>query len=156
MDIIAAGNFYIGVRSISPGFTRTGWWYDYLEGDSLWVSSLDTTISYSPGEYHVYTTKKIDPGFEITTSVKQSFLQPKSLAIMPSPNSGAFWIPVPADATGIPEVQIINASGFSIPALLSREADGWKVSMPDAAPGLYVVRLLLPENIYIGKMILQD
>lgn len=156
MDIAAAGNFYIGVRSLSPGFTRTGWWYDYLEGDSLWVSSLDTVISYLPGEYHVYTTKKIDPGFEITTSIQPAPMQPKPLVITPSPNTGEFRIAIPADRAGIPDLEIINVSGLVIPAVLSREADAWRVNITAAVPGMYVVRLLFPEDIYIGKMVLRN
>lgn len=62
LNAIVIGNFEIGSRSIAPGFQHTGWWYDYITGDSLNVENQLMNIILKAGEYRVYLDEKIgDP-----------------------------------------------------------------------------------------------
>ena len=44
---------------VNPAFSKSGWWYSYFEGDSLNVSDLQAPISLKPGEYRIYTSKRL-------------------------------------------------------------------------------------------------
>ena len=54
-DAIVVGNYRTSAIDMTPGFTHTGMWYDYLSGDAIDVTNLDATMPFAPGEFHVYT-----------------------------------------------------------------------------------------------------
>jgi hypothetical protein len=57
---IVVGNFDVVSASKSPSFTQTGWWYDYLTGDSVNVSDANMNINFAAGAYRIYTSKKVE------------------------------------------------------------------------------------------------
>ena len=70
---VVMGNFGVANRSVQPMFHRPGTWFDYFSGDTLDIQTLDTTMTYQPGEFHVYTTSRFDPpGDKILTDLKES------------------------------------------------------------------------------------
>ena len=154
MDIIVAGNFYIGARNIAPGFTKSGWWYDYLSGDSLQVSATDTAFSFLPGAYHVYTTKRMPLGFEITTSLADQFTSIANIDVMPAVNSGEFYISKPVQYTAQSEIFIFNMTGEAIPVRTTDAGEQIRITV-DVPSGMYGVNLIVGQTLYTGKMIVQ-
>lgn len=61
MDVVALGNFDVNAQTITPNFYKTGKWYDYFTGESITVVNGDDPIFLKPGEYHLYTNKKLAP-----------------------------------------------------------------------------------------------
>ncbi len=61
MDVDIIGNFDVTAGNITPVFQKTGTWYDYFSGDSINVSDVNAAITLQPGEYHIYTTKRLTP-----------------------------------------------------------------------------------------------
>lgn len=59
MDATILGNFDTKEREIPAGFQHTGWWYEYFSGDSLNVTNTNVELTFSPGEYRIYTDKNI-------------------------------------------------------------------------------------------------
>jgi hypothetical protein len=59
MNTVVIGNFDVTSSSASVGFAHTGYWYNYLTGDSILVSGNTMVITLAAGEYRVYTDKKI-------------------------------------------------------------------------------------------------
>ena len=59
MNTVVIGNFDVTSSSASVGFARTGYWYNYLTGDSIKVSGASMVVTLAAGEYRVYTDKKI-------------------------------------------------------------------------------------------------
>lgn len=57
---IVVGNFDVVSASKSPSFTQTGWWYDYLTGDSVNVSDANMSMNFAAGAYKIYTSKKVE------------------------------------------------------------------------------------------------
>lgn len=73
MAMTVITNMDVEANDIIPGFQETGWWYDYLSGDSLEVSDVDATMELAPGEFHIYTNvKQQTPTEEVLTSVRES------------------------------------------------------------------------------------
>ena len=60
MSVVVLGNFDVVEGSIDPNFYSTGTWYDYWTGDSLVVSDVNEQILLAPGEYRLYTSKKLN------------------------------------------------------------------------------------------------
>ena len=58
MDVTVLGNFDIITQEVDPAFPNTGKWYEFFTGDSLEVSNPTQPISFLPGEYRLYTTRK--------------------------------------------------------------------------------------------------
>ncbi|MEN8155814.1 MAG: alpha-amylase family glycosyl hydrolase [Bacteroidota bacterium] len=63
MDVRIIGNFDVVEQSMDPSFSKAGWWYDYFGRDSSDVANLNEPILLQPGEFRIYTTKRLgDPG----------------------------------------------------------------------------------------------
>ncbi|MEM7108800.1 MAG: alpha-amylase family glycosyl hydrolase [Bacteroidota bacterium] len=60
MDIVITGNFGLSTGDISPGFPETGTWYDYFSGDSINVKQIEQAIEFSPGEFHIFTSERLE------------------------------------------------------------------------------------------------
>jgi len=60
MSMIILGNFNVTEDEIDPDFYHTGSWYDFWTGDSLEVTNVNEVISLKPGEYRLYTDKKLN------------------------------------------------------------------------------------------------
>ena len=57
---LVLGNFDVVNASKSPSFTQSGWWYDYLTGDSINVTDVNMSMNFSAGAYKIYTNKKVE------------------------------------------------------------------------------------------------
>ena len=70
MRSVIIGNFGVTNGSINPIFFNTGVWYDYFSGDSIIVSNVTEEISLDPGEFHIYTNKKLEtPEYDILNPI---------------------------------------------------------------------------------------
>jgi hypothetical protein len=155
MDMVVVGNFHVGNRDIAPVFTKTGWWYDYLSGDSLQVTDVNMTIPYLPGEYHVYTTKKIAIDFEITTSIVNLDFSPFALEIFPTVNQGRFDIKLPTDVAGIPAVYAWDLAGNKCNISTEDHGDRIETTTQNVTPGMYIINVVVDRTIYSGKVVVQ-
>jgi hypothetical protein len=84
MDVRVVGNFDVLPASATLSFSSTGDWYDYFSGDTLRLTGTDTTVLLDPGEYHIYTNKKIETPV-LATDVKEIPVQ-KSNYVQAYPN----------------------------------------------------------------------
>ena len=155
MDIVAAGNFHVGNRDIAPVFTKTGWWYDYMNDDSLLVSDVNMIIPYTPGEYHVYTTKRLKLDFEITTSLTDVEISSQPLEIYPTLNQGSFDILLPSESTGITQVYIWDITGQKIDFQTQIASDRIKTDLKQAVSGIYIVNVIQDKKLYSGRILVQ-
>jgi hypothetical protein len=155
MDVVVCGNFNVGNRDIAPVFTKTGWWYDYLTGDSLQVTDVNMIITYVPGEYHVYTTKRVTFDFDITSSIADFEFSSQPLDIRPSVNHGQFDITLPTDVISTPEVYVWDMTGRKLDINTRNEGDHIETKILNATPGIYFVNVILDRTIYTGKVVVQ-
>lgn len=72
MDVSIIGNFNLSPQNITPGFSGTGYWYDYFSGDSILVTSISEVFALAPGEFHIFTNKKLPtPEQGLLTDIKE-------------------------------------------------------------------------------------
>jgi hypothetical protein len=67
---VIIGNFGVSTNSMNPLFYSTGMWYDFFSGDSIFVSNVSEEIMLEPGEFHIYTDRKLEtPEDDILNSI---------------------------------------------------------------------------------------
>lgn len=59
MKVNVLGNFGVSTTNGTFNFQQTGKWYDFFTGDSIVVTNTSYPMTFEPGEYHLYTTKKL-------------------------------------------------------------------------------------------------
>jgi hypothetical protein len=134
MDVRIIGNFDVLNQAIDPSFSRSGWWYNYFDGDSLDVTDLHGSISLEPGEYRVYTTKRLLTP-EITAGVDTYVSDRREFHVYPNPVSGMLYMePLPESS----RLTILNSAGQELIMLeLKQNQDHADLSW--LPPGLYVL-----------------
>lgn len=60
MNAVILDNFDVVSQDAVPNFYFPGRWYDYISGDSLQVTDTNAPLSYEPGEFHIYTSVKLE------------------------------------------------------------------------------------------------
>jgi len=140
MDIRIIGNFGVESFSVNPSFSKSGWWYGYFEGDSIEVTDPQEPIMLGPGEYRLYTSKRlIKP--DITAAIREKVPDRNELQVYPNPARGILFMePVP----DISRLTIINNSGQVI-RIINMERMQDHVDLSSLPPGLYIL------NRRIGK-----
>lgn len=154
MDIAVVGNYHLASREVTPGFSKIGVWYDYISGDSIEVSELNMTVPLNAGEYRIYTTRKVDPGFDITTDLNDFIQVRTDVKIVPMPNEGNFEIHFPT-AGLFTSVRATDVSGKDIPCSYMLMHDSTiKIEM-NAPSGIYLLWLIGKEGIQIEKVVIK-
>jgi len=134
MDVRILGNFDVVQQSVDPSFSNTGWWYSYFEGDSLEVSDLNQSIALEPGQFQIYTTKKLSKP-EITARLVEHEANPASFQVYPNPFSGWLQIePVPENS----RLTVIQSSGQVVDEFELQENQD-QVDLSTLSPGLYLL-----------------
>jgi 1,4-alpha-glucan branching enzyme len=73
MNVTIIGNFDVLNKSIIPSFQNTGIWYDYFSGDSINVANTQDFMNLQPGEFHIYTSKRLaTPETDILSDVQET------------------------------------------------------------------------------------
>ncbi len=94
MDATILGNFDVIARSVVPGFTRRGMWYELYTGDSLNVTDTTAVLAFKAGEYRLYTTVKLQKPYFTGISDGQlpGILEPGHVMAYPNPSPGRFTV----------------------------------------------------------------
>ncbi len=60
MNVVIVGNFDVESQTINVTFPNTGTWNNFFDGTEFEVSTTLQSINLAPGEYKMFTTKKLD------------------------------------------------------------------------------------------------
>jgi len=134
MDVRIIGNFDVSIQSVDPSFSRTGWWYNYFDGDSTYVTDLHGTISMEPGKYRFYTTKRvIQP--EITAGIANYKVKRVDFQVYPNPVSGMLYMePIPESS----RLKVLNNAG-QVLKMFELEQNQYHADLSFLPPGLYIL-----------------
>jgi hypothetical protein len=151
MNANILGNFGITASSITPFFPQPGKWYEYFTGDSINVLNVNDPINLQPGEYRLYTTKKLaSPGTLLGINDLKMPEKEHFVSVYPNPSSAKFNFvidnPYPAQLS----ISIYDMSGkiirqlktsISSDAIQSVEWDGKSAEGSLAPGGIYFVQV---------------
>lgn len=162
MDAVVIGNFDVNSGSIQPGFTRTGYWYEYFTGDSIQVNALDAFIDLKAGEYRIYTTKKIttpQTGLGINSPTGEN---PVISTPYPNPSSGQVTIPIYIEMESRVEIEILDITGRSVGKVFSgilnrgdNEVKFLPLDFIRRNNGVYLLRITAGNFTKTHKLLLQ-
>ncbi len=84
MDVRIIGNFDVVAQPVSPSFSQQGRWYDFFSGDSLEVTDVNGQVSLEPGQFRIYTTRRLNKP-EITASIGEYDRYKAGFRVYPNP-----------------------------------------------------------------------
>jgi len=90
-EVVILGNFDVIPRSINPGFTEPGVWYDYFGKTSIDVSDISAPIDLQPGAFYLYSKNPL-PDDNPTTSVFQDLPTHTHIEVYPNPGSKQVYV----------------------------------------------------------------
>ncbi len=157
------GNFGITESSIQPAFQQSGKWYEYFTGDSITVVNVNDLVSLQPGEYRLYTSKRLaNP--ELVTSVDDpaSETEVQKITVYPNPFNKEILISISGGETSRQyKIDIFSAYGTPIRTITVLAGitqviwDGKTSGGTDAAKGLYIIRVSQGQKYAVQKVIRQ-
>ncbi len=155
MDVAVQGNFAVSNASIPNAFPKGGWWYEYFTGDSLFINSPTQSLSFAPGEYRVYTTKKIARPSQITTSDYEVVKNYFQLNIMPNPSNGETRVTYSLPEGGTVRLEIFNAIGQKIYTFVNaKQMSGvYTQDIQSLTAGVYYLRLTVDNKLESKQLI---
>ncbi|RNI28986.1 DUF4961 domain-containing protein [Rufibacter latericius] len=86
MNVAILGNFGVTPGNIDPKFQYTGTWYDFVTGEALNVTNVNQAITLQPGEYRVYTTKRLSNASILLSSKGEKDALAKGVVAFPNPS----------------------------------------------------------------------
>lgn len=141
MDVRILGNFDLTGGAISASFSGTGTWYEYFSGEELEVEDPYMMISLEPGEYRMYTTKKLKAP-ELPTSVDDESAGETMARLYPNPVADNLWLTHPS---GIHELEIFDLQGRKL-RYVEVNALETVINAGDLKTGGYVLSLGLKDG----------
>ena len=92
MNAVVIGNFNVVEDDTYTGFQHTGWWYDYITGDSINVTDVHMTIDLNPGDWKIFTDIRLDKPnmsnpIDTSTILTNQTISNEKLNIYPNPFS---------------------------------------------------------------------
>jgi len=146
--ITLIGNFGEAVQAILPNFQYTGTWYEFFTGEESSVANVSSSILLKPGEFRLYSDKKL-PAFEdLATVVKEKELK-SGFIVYPNPATDLIHI---NGRENIQSVQLLTVDGKTI-RTIHAETPSLSISLEAVKEGLYFLRVQTESNVYVEKII---
>lgn len=147
---IVLGNFGLTSTNINPSFPVAGKWYEYFSGDSVTISNINGTILFEPGEYRLYSTKRM-PSFKLLLDIEEhaGMQKEKYISAYPNPSSDGFNFIVNNSIPGPASISVFDISGRIIRII---ETDLNDTSMPVRWDGKNAGGTEVPSGLYIVQI----
>jgi hypothetical protein len=109
-SVVVIGNFDVNEGVINPVFQFAGTWYDHFNNDSITVTDVNAPINLRPGEFRLYTSKKLD--WSTFVDLPEIFFDDIfPVNIFPNPSSESFTIQLKLDQPGNYLIKLTNLQG---------------------------------------------
>lgn len=156
MKMLIIGNFGVTNRVVPGNFQDIGIWYDFFTGDSFEITDTSWELRFEPGEFHIYTTAKIE-GVKsglvprgsnfIITGMKNEL----SANIKVYPNPSSEKVIVQNIPNGNYHLQIIDVTGHILKNYTVNFNHTLETNISDFPSGLYQLTLSGINNLYRFK-----
>jgi len=83
--VVIIGNFDVKNQSRTISFPVNGKWYEFFSNDSIIISGDTLSINLNPGEYRMYSTRKLQNNYLVTPVIKISIRNKLQVAAFPNP-----------------------------------------------------------------------
>ncbi len=148
-DVRIIGNFGVTQATAKPQFSTTGKWYDIIKSDSLMVTDKEMTFSLKPGEYALFSQKKLS-GFDTFTSVEDEPETDQGITISPNPFSSE--VNISTNLSGLIEYDLYNLAGTRVRQGILRQ-NKTSLFWGDLPKGHYILRLRNDSYVVTKKLV---
>ncbi len=158
MKLVAIGNFGVSSKMISGNFPEPATWYDFFSGESYDITNTGMELLFNPGEFHIYTTQKIEGVKSDLVPWGQNFVitgiedqVSENIKLYPNPTSDILKINgIPGD---IYQLKLQDASGRYLIDKRITFRDYFETSIQSLPNGFYFLTLQGPANNYSFKLL---
>jgi len=159
LSVVSFGNFDVVAKTATITFPATGTWYNYLDGTQLAVTSPAMPMSLQPGQYAVYTSRKITVPTGSTLATRAAETAVFQLSVAPNPAAGTTTIAYALPTAATTTIVVQNLLGQTIRQLApARQAAGPQTQalpLQGLAPGVYLVRLQAEGQTQTARLLVQ-
>jgi len=148
-NITLLGNFGLSEIPVTPGFQHSGTWYEFFSGNELAVLDVNTSVLLKPGEYRLYSDKKLPAFKDLATTIPANEVS-TGLRIYPNPATERLYIQAKEIITG---VEIYSIDGRLVQATLNSNNNFMNIEVGQLKPGLYYLRVKTTDRLYSEKVI---
>ena len=151
MQVNILGNFGITSSSVKPEFSQPGKWYEYFTGDSINVSDVSAPLNFLPGEYRLYSTKKLEsPKLILGVEEHKQAGKEGFVTVYPNPSPDEFTFEINSLNPSQADVSIFNLTGtmirqiktsFPASGIQTIKWDGKSANGTTAPTGIYIVNI---------------
>lgn len=160
-NMIVAGNWGTTSGYVYPDFPKAGIWYDYFSGNSIEVKGADDTLIFEPGEFHIFTDKKLElPNYTINRWTLNKPLGGQVLYAYPNPTNGDLNLFINPESSEIVSVnlKVFDFAGnekasttFAVKDELYTNLSKLGITLQ---PGVYLIVAIINETAYYSKVII--
>lgn len=148
--IIMLGNFDISHKNISVTFPETGKWYEFFSRDSINISLSNQTYLLSPGEYRLYSTRRInDP--DVVTEIDDPLQMVSESDFYPNPSQDRIWLKGNSDQA---RIIIYSLEGKLVSDSYTNHLSGHSIDISNLTNGLYIVNIVQETRAVKKKLII--
>jgi glycosidase len=150
MDVYLVGNFDVKKQLVASGFPKTGIWYDYFSGKETNITDTAEAMELQPGEFHLYTTKRLDtpraglvPWQGVVLSAEEE-LAGEGVRVYPNPLQEATMIELAGSYRGPVQVQLLDITGRQLQTvrfLKSQQHQQQRVRLQRVPSGMYYLQV---------------
>lgn len=159
LSVVSYGNFDVVANTATITFPATGTWYNYLDGTQLVVTSTAMPMSLQPGQYAVYTSRKITAPAGTTLATRAAETAVFQLSVAPNPAAGTTTIAYALPTAATTTIVVQNLLGQTIRQLApARQPAGQQTQtlpLQGLAPGVYLVRLQAEGQTQTARLLVQ-
>jgi hypothetical protein len=150
-EVFAAGNFGITSTTAALSFPAIGKWYEFFTNDSIVIDSPLQNLDLLPGEYRLYSSRKLAKTNVVTDTKKITTNQPE-IRIYPNPAVDEITFSSDRD---INEIQIYTLTGKLVYIMEPASKPVITIPVNNLTPGVYVIHMLQENNRITGKIIIK-
>ncbi|GAB3225590.1 hypothetical protein GCM10027346_06970 [Hymenobacter seoulensis] len=160
LNVTIVGNFDVQTATVVPNFQAAGTWYNYLTGEAVTVTNTAAPLTLAPGQYTVYTSRRITKPLGTVLSTKsQRDAAVLQLVALPNPAGAVAQLRYELPRTANVKITVTNLLGATVQTLPAtrQPAGAHEVELPTStlANGVYLVRLTTGEQQQSIRLVVQ-
>lgn len=168
MNVTILGNFDVTAKTTTANFQHTGWWYNYFYGDSLNVTNTSMEITLQPGEFRIYTSKRLpppEPGLLTPVEYSDEILPSKFTLYQnyPNPFNPVTYITYDLPVDAYVTLKVYDVLGKEVITLVDeyqktgvyiKEFDINRINGINISSGVYIYKLKANDFVSSKKLLL--
>ncbi len=160
MDVTILGNFNVTQQNVTPYFQKTGWWYEFFTGDSIQVSDTQAKLTLAPGEYRLYTTKRLKrPDFILGIPQNEKTASAGDFILSPNPASSDILLKWNAETPATGNISLFDITGRKLQMLYKgafrKGSNAFHFHLSGLTPGIYFVVIETGNREFVKKLMVK-